>query len=197
VHLFIELITLAFFLLCVAHAVALRGWEGAWLFGAMLFLGLVRENFVALYRILYEFAPLTLQLGLAPLIGSIIWGYSIYLAVVWAEGMSGEPLSERSPSRRFLGLAALFMVALACFYEPFLRLIGMARWQIGTRATLDVPWIALVGYPTLTVGFLLAWSWAVRVRPWKRRTARLVATLVPLALVHAGGLQGLKRWLGW
>ncbi len=196
--LFIECFTLACFLVCLAHALALRGREGAWLFGSLLFLGLLRENFVTLYRLLYEFAPLTLQLGLAPLIGSIIWGYSIYLCIVWVEAVTGEPLSARRPSSRFLALAALFMMALAAFYEPFLKLIGMARWEEGTWFVLDVPPIALIGYSSLTVLFLLTWSWSLR---WPvqgaRRVPCLAGALVPLALGHAAGLQALKTWLGW
>lgn len=196
-HLFIELITLLFFLVCIVHAVKTRGREGAWFFGALLFLGFVRENFVALYKLLYSFAPLTLQLGVAPLIGSIIWGYSIYLAVIWAESVLAERLSPRWPSAAFLALASLFMMALAWFYEPFLKLIGMARWEEGTRATLDVPWIALIGYPTLTIGFLLAWSWSTRVPAGKARLLRLAVTMIPVALIHAAGLQALKGALGW
>lgn len=101
-HLFIELLTLLFFLATVAHAVWLRGKSGAGLFGALLFLGFVRENFVILREFLYGFAPLTLMLGKAPLIASIIWGYSIYLAVVWAEAMTGESLEDRRPAGSWL-----------------------------------------------------------------------------------------------
>lgn len=196
--LFAELITLLFFLLCIAHAVALRGAEGAWFFGALLTLGLVRENFVALYRYLYEFAPLTLMLGLAPLIGSIIWGYSIYLCVVWVEGVTGEALSSLRPTVKFLGLSTFFMASLACFYEPFLSLIGMARWEPDTWFVLGVPPIALVGYSSLAVFFLLAWSWALRKeKQGTHRAALLAATLILIALGHATGLQTLKSWLGW
>jgi hypothetical protein len=196
-HLFIELLTLLFFLAAVAHAVWQRGRSGAGLFGALLFLGFVRENFVILRQVLYGFAPLTLMLGKAPLIASIIWGYSIYLAVVWAETMTGESLEERRPSGRFLALAALFMVALAGFYEPFLKLIGMARWQPGTRTTLDVPWVALVGYPSLTVLFLLFWCRLMHRPPGAGRTVLLPISLTVLALVHVVGLQSLKDLLRW
>jgi hypothetical protein len=192
-HLFIEILTLAFFLATVAHAVYLRGREGAAFFAALLYLGFVRENVVTLRDVLYGFSPLHLMLGKAPLIASIIWGYSIYAAVIWAEAVSGERLSSRRPSPRFLGLAALFMMALACFYEPFLKLIGMAKWQEGTRTVLDVPLIALIGYPSLTVLFLPLWSWAL----CGRRAAALAAALTVLAVVHALGLQALKDFLGW
>jgi len=196
-HLFIELLTLLFFLATVAHAVWLRGKSGAGLFGALLFLGFVRENFVILREVLYGFAPLTLRLGRAPLIASIIWGYSIYLAVVWAETMTGESLEDRRPSGRFLVLAALFMMALAGFYEPFLKLIDMARWQPGTRTTLDIPWIALIGYPSLTVPFLLLWCRLMRRPPGAARTAVLLTGLTLLALLHVAGLQCLKDLLRW
>lgn len=105
-HLFIEILTLAFFLGTAAHAVALRGREGAAFFAALLYLGFVQENAVILRDVLYGFSPLHMMLGKAPLIASIIWGYGIYAAVVWAETVSDEKLSSRRPSTRFLGLCA-------------------------------------------------------------------------------------------
>jgi hypothetical protein len=74
----------------------------------------------------------------------------------------------------------------------------MARWEPETRMTLGVPWIALVGYPTLAIPFLLAWS-AVRrgVVGWPRRLPALAGILTLLALGHALGLAGLKTALGW
>jgi hypothetical protein len=204
-HLFIELLTLVFFLACVAHSVLLRGRTGLAFFGVLLLLGFLRENFVVLRDILYGFAPLHLRLGRTPLIAAIIWGYSIYAAVVWAETVTGESLegprdpdAPRRPTARFLALVAFFMMALACFYEPFLALIHMARWQPGTRATLGVPWIALVGYPALAVPFLFLWSWALRrsTRP-AARAATLLLVLPLLALGHALGLQALKNALEW
>jgi hypothetical protein len=197
VHGFIEGLTALFFLITVAHALWLRRAEGAWLMGSLLMLGAVRENFVILREVLYGFAPLSLMLGRAPLIAAVIWGYSIYIAVIWAEEVSGESL-ERRVSVRLLALVGLFMVALVGFYEPFLELIGMARWQEGTRATAGVPWIALVGYPALACPFLLLWGW-VRHRfpsPGPRLLALAVA-LPLLASIHAEGLQRLKDWLGW
>lgn len=196
-HLFLELTTLAFFLATVAHAVALRGRGGAVFFASLLFLGFVRENFLILREVLYGFAPLTLRMGQAPLIAGIIWGYSIYLAVIWAETATGESLEDRRPSARFLALAALFMIALTGFYEPFLKLVGMARWEPGTRATLDVPWITWIGYPSLTVLFLLLWSRWMRHPPGAARAAALLASLTVLALVHAAGLKAVKDLLGW
>ncbi|HEX6898377.1 MAG TPA: hypothetical protein VF789_01635 [Thermoanaerobaculia bacterium] len=196
-HLFIELLTLIFFLGFVAHAVAMRGRAGAGFFAAMLLLGFLRENLVILRDILYGFSPLHLLLGRAPLIASIIWGYSIYAAVVWAEAVSGERFGSRRPSGRFLGLAALFMIALACFYEPFLKLIDMARWQEGTRSTLDVPWITWIGYPTMAVLFLPLWGWAMGMDSRAKRLAALLIPLPFLAFGHALALQALKSALGW
>jgi hypothetical protein len=193
-HLFIELLTLAAFLATAAHAAWLRGRPGAAIFGAMLLLGLVRENAVALREVLYGFAPLHLMLGKAPLIASVVWGFSIYLALVWAELMTGEPLADRRASARLLGAVSLFMIALAWFYEPFLALIEMARWQEGTRTVLDVPLIAMVGYPSLAVAFLLLWTWS------RRRGLGPLPTLAALAVLavgHAFSLQALKDLLGW
>lgn len=199
-HLFIETLTLLFFLGFVAHAVALRGAGGAAFFGAMLLMGFLRENFVVLRDILYGFAPLHLMFGRAPLIASIIWGYSIYAAVVWAEAVSGERYGDRrpsAPSGYFLALAAVFMIALSCFYEPFLARIGMARWQAGTRTVLNVPLITWIGYPSLAVLFLLLWSWAMGRDSRAKRIAALLIPLPFLAIGHALGLQAVKSALGW
>ena len=74
----------------------------------------------------------------------------------------------------------------------------MARWEEGTRTVLDVPLIAPVGYASLTVLFLLAWTWIRRMGlPGGRRAAALAAALVPISLGHAAGLQALKTYLGW
>jgi len=195
-HLFIELFTLASFLAIVFHAAWSRGRSGIALLSALFLLGLLRENAVAIRALLYDFAPLSLNLGRAPLIATIIWSFSIYAALVFGEEVTSEPIGGSVPSVPALGAVALFMIALVGFYEPFLARIGMARWQEGTRATLGVPWIALLGYPTLAVGILLLWGWAAG-----RRAAFRLAILVPglpaLALCHAFGLQALKRWLGW
>src|SRR3954465_9679109 len=195
-HLFIEILTLLFFLGFVAHAVVLRGAAGAAFFGAMLLLGFLRENFVALRDILYGFAPLRLMLGQAPLIASIIWGYSIYAAVVWAEAVSGERYGDRRPSARFLALVSLFMIALACFYEPFLALIGMARWQGETRSVLRVPLIPWIGYSPLAPLLLLLWGWAMEKNSNAKRAAALLIPLPFLAVGHALGLQAIKNTLG-
>jgi hypothetical protein len=45
-HLFLELFTVAAFVAAAVHARWRWGVEGVWLFGSMLWLGLVRENFV-------------------------------------------------------------------------------------------------------------------------------------------------------
>ena len=196
-HLFIEILTLLFFLACAAHAAATRGRTGAAFFAAMLLLGFLRENFVTVRDLLYGFGPLHLMFGRAPLIAAIIWGYSIYAAVVWTETVSGERLEDRRPSLRFLARTALFMIALACFYEPFLALLHMARWQPGTRSTLGVPWITWIGYPTLAVLFLLLWGWALERRTVAGRAAALLIPLPLLAFGHAWGLQAVKTAFGW
>ncbi len=196
-HLFIELFTLGAFLCVLIHAARTRGRRsGVALLAALFLLGLLRENAVAIRSLLYDFAPLTLNLGRAPLIATIIWGFSIYAALVFAEETTGEPIGGRIPSARALGAVALFMIALVGFYEPFLARIGMARWQEGTRSTLGVPWIALVGYPTLSVGFLLLWGLSSE-RKIALRLAVLFLGLPALALGHAFGLQALKGALGW
>jgi hypothetical protein len=80
-HLFIEILTLAFFLACAAHAAAARGRTGVAFFGAMLLLGFLRENFVTARDLLYG-------------------------AVVWTETVTGERFQDRRPSLRFLALTA-------------------------------------------------------------------------------------------
>ena len=99
---------------------------------------------------------------------------------------------------RLLAIAALFLVALAGFYEPLLARVGMARWEAGTLEVARVPAIALVGYPTLGAAALALSGW-IQSR-WREGALRLAAYAVAaplLALAHAAGLQALKRWLGW
>ncbi len=194
--LFIETFTLGAFLATVVHAASTRGRSGLELLGALFLLGLLRENAVAIRSLLYGFAPLAFHLGRAPLIATVIWGFSIYTALVFAEEMSGTTTGAGFAPARVLGWVAVFMVALVGFYEPFLSRMGMARWQAGTRTTLGVPWIATIGYPTLAVGFLLLWQSARRRSPIGR-IALLAVGLPALALGHAFGLQALKSALGW
>lgn len=195
VHLLVETLTLLVFLVCLIHAAWRHGRTGAGFLGALLLVGFVREGYVALRDVLYGFAPLHLMLGPAPLIASVIWGLSIYAAVVWATEVTGQgELGAPAPGPRFYAAAALFMMALAGFYEPFLELVGMARWEPGTRATFGVPWIALVGYPSLSVAFLLTYH---HLRAPRGRRLIYPLTLVLLAVSHAWGLDALKYHLGW
>lgn len=199
-HLFFELFTLGAFIACWVHASRRHGRSGVAFYGALALLGAVREVAVAAWDVLYGFAPLSLMLGPAPVLAAVIWAFSIYAAVTWTELVTGrglsDPPAEAWPLRVYL-LAALFMMALAGFYEPFLELVGLAKWEDGTRATHGVPWIALVGYPTLTVGFLVLWRWLGRLRGRGARWAVAVPALVALAVGHGLGLQALKSLLGW
>lgn len=195
-HLFLELTTFVFCAATVAHAWALRRGDGLWFFGALLVLGFVRENFVVLRDILYGYGDL-LHLGAAPLIGTVIWAYSLYVAVCWCEEMTGESLHDLRPSPRFLLLVGAFMVALGGFYEPFLDLVGMARWQVGTRTVLGVPWIACIGYPTLTVPFVYVWCQIMRRVRGPARTLWMAVAVPGLGVAHAWGLAHLKGFLGW
>ena len=197
-HLFVELFTLFSFLACVAEALRSRGATGAWFFFAALTMGVVRENCVIVRDYLYGYAPLTLMIGKAPLIGAIIWGFSIYAGIVWAERISGRGFDRTAPSGRFIGLVCLFLLSLAFFFEPFLKLIDMARWQAGTRSYLDVPLIALIGYPSMTALFLLVWGPLVGPsRPPARRAGVIVLAMTAISLLHVVALQGLKSMLGW
>ena len=172
---------------------------GAWLAGLLLALGAVRENYVVVEHYLYGFADLTLELGRAPLIAAVVWGFSILAGVSAAEAILVRRFAPgRLPAATELGVVALFLVALAGFYEPLLALVDMARWEQGTETIGGVPKIALVGYPTFAVLSLLA-SGAI-LRRWQGTGARLAASAfaVPLlAVLHASGLQALKRVLGW
>jgi hypothetical protein len=160
--------------------------------------GYLRENAVALGQVLYGFAPLSLMLGRAPLIATIIWGYSIYLALVWGEEVTDQSLAQEHFPLHLLLASGVFMMALAGFYEPLLELVQMARWEEGTRKVLGVPWIALVGYPTLAVSYLLLHRWAAkRSDRTLTRVAWLGVGIVALAFGHAWGLKDLKVALGW
>ena len=203
-HLLLELITGLFFVACWTHAVKVRGSAGGRLMVAMLTLGFVRETFVVYRKILYGYAELNLMVGLAPMIAAIIWGYSIYLAICWAESATGrrlEDLHRRPGALPFLLGVGLFMICLVGFYEPFLERVGMARWEEGTLRAGGVPLIALVGYPTLALPFVWIWtrmeygSQRLIGGPKKWAIQQLPAIL--LALLHAGLLQILKDFLRW
>jgi hypothetical protein len=202
VHLFIELVTLAAVAVCVLHAQWHRGAEGGWLMLSALAMGFIREGFVVLRDYLYGYADLTLMIGRVPVIGAIIWAYCIYLGIVWAERVSGERFGAREgrPTARFLALIAVFLIALAGFFEPFLKLIDMARWQTGTWKVLDMPMIATIGYPSMTILFLLVWRAAMRATassPAAVRAAALLAALGGVSIAHVLVLQALKTAIGW
>lgn len=198
-HLFLELFTLGSFLATGWWARRRFGRDGLWLYGFLFVLGGVRENFVILERVLYGYADLTLMLGRAPLIGAIIWGFSIAAAIAACEAIRRTPFAlDRLPRVGELLWVALFLVALAGFFEPFLKLVEMARWQPGTATLLNVPKIALVGYPSFAVATLAVSGWILG--RWRSAGARLVALALatpPLALGHAWGLQRIKEALGW
>jgi hypothetical protein len=200
-HFVLEIVTVSFTAIAGIHAWITRRAEGVLLFGSLLLLGTCRENWVVIERLLYHFAPLRLSAGAAPLIAAVIWAYSIYSAVVWSEWMLQRFTGSHDVGNRLgfsLGFVAVFMIALACFYEPFLALAGMARWEAGTRTTGSVPWIALLGYPSLAVAFL--WLFSI-IRRWlprpPARVAALSALMPLLGVLHALGLAELKRILGW
>ena len=196
-HLLLELLTVVFTLLAGLHAWARRS-DGLWLFGSLLLLGAVREGFVAFRDLLYGFVPLHLEIAGTPLIAAVVWAFSIYAALCWSAEVEGPRPEAGLPAARTLGLVALFMLALACFYEPFLALTGLARWEEGTRATGGVPWIALIGYPTLAAAFLAVYgAVTARLRHPAARLLALALAVPALGLAHAWGLQELKRLLGW
>jgi hypothetical protein len=198
-HLFLELFTLASFLATGVWAVRRWGAEGAWCLGFLFALGAVRENFVALARSLYGFAELTLELGAAPLVAAIIWGFSILAAIAATEAILGRRFElDRVPVAAELALVALFMVALAGFYEPLLARVEMARWEPGTATVLEVPKIALIGYPSFAVLSLAVGGWLLgRSRTRGARLAALALAVPVAALAHALGLAALKHALGW
>ncbi len=198
-HLFLELATLAAFLATGVWAARRWGRDGAWLLGFLCALGVVRENFVALRRLLYGFAAVTFELGRAPLVATVIWAFSILAAMAAAEAILGRPVRAAAPPRPGeLAVEALFMVALAGFFEPFLALVDLARWEPGTATFLGVPGIALVGYPTFAVLALVAGGWLLgRYRGRWSRAAALALAVPPIALGHAWALAWLKRAAGW
>ena len=197
-HLFLELTTLAAFLACAIAATRKRGALGLWLYGSVTVLGALRENFVVLARALYGFADLAFTLGRAPLLSAVIWGLSIDAAVAFAERTTPDRLAPGRLPARFQAAVAAFMLALAGFYEPFLKLVDLARWEPGTRRVFGVPQLALVGYPTLALLFLALFAFVTA--RWPRPGPRFVAfalAIPVLAFGHAAALTALKRWLGW
>lgn len=199
VHLLFELAIAGGFAATVVWAGRRFGRDGLWLAGFLFALGALRENFVALARLLYGFSDVTFELGAAPLIAALVWGFSILAAVAAGEALGGRRFDPAAPADgRLLAIAALFLAALAGFYEPLLARVGMARWEAGTLEVAHVPAIALVGYPTLGVAALALSGWIqARRRAGAPRLAAYAVAAPLLALAHAAGLQALKRWLGW
>ena len=198
-HLFLELFTLGSFVATGFWAGRRFGTDGLWLYGFFFALGALRENYVALERVLYGYADFTFMFGRAPLVGAVIWGFSIAAAIAAAEAIRREPFRiDRVPSAAELLLVALCLVALAGFFEPFLKLVGMARWEEGTAKVLDVPKIALVGYPTFAVVSLACGGWILGRYGGARARLSAFALATPvLALGHAWALGRLKDALGW
>ncbi|MFN7942013.1 MAG: hypothetical protein U0X73_10445 [Thermoanaerobaculia bacterium] len=197
-HLFLELATLAAFLAAAVIAARRRGTEGVWLYATVTALGALRENFVVLAQALYGFADLAFAVGRAPLLSAVIWGLSIDAAVGFAERVTPDRLAPGRLPARFQAAVAVFMLALAGFYEPFLKLVDLARWEPGTRRVLGVPQIALVGYPTLALLFLALFAFVMA--RWPRPGQRFVAfalAIPALAFAHAAALTALKRALAW
>lgn len=164
-HLFIEVFTLASFLAIVSHATWSRGRSGLALLSALFLLGLLRENAVAIREILYGFAPLALRLGRAPLIATIIWGFSIYAALVFAEEVTGQPIGDSVPSVTALGAVALFMIALVGYPALAVGFLLLWGWAVRRATSLRLAILAF-GIPALALGHafglqalkdLLAW----------------------------------------
>jgi hypothetical protein len=74
----------------------------------------------------------------------------------------------------------------------------MARWEPGTATVLEVPKIALIGYPSFAVLSLAVGGWLLgRSRTRGARLAALALAVPVAALAHALGLAALKHALGW
>ena len=190
---FVEVVVLVFFVGVSWGVVRRHGADGAWFIGMVALAGFARENWVSIHRILYEFAPLRVFVGKAPLVATVIWAVSIELARIWSDVVLG-PRSVRSS--RWAGVA-LFMVSLAFFYEPFLKAIRFARWEPGTRTFLDVPWIAMIGYPTLALVILAGFEGGMKIRTRLARIGWLFLFVPLLAIGHGAGLAALKHRLRW
>lgn len=198
-HLVLELFTLGSFLLTGLWCARRFGRDGLWLYGFLLALGAARENFVVVERVLYGYADLTLLVGRAPAIGAVIWGFSIAAGIAAAEAIQRRPFRPgRAPRAGDCLWVALFLVALAGLFEPFLARVEMARWEAGTAAVLGVPKIALVGYPSFALLALAAGGALLGRWPGAAARAAALALATPLlACGHAWGLQRLKDALGW
>ncbi len=197
-HLLFQVVMIGATVLVTWNALRWRGTLGAWLMLPLLLLGALRENLVAIEHWLYGFAPLAPPAGRAPLIAAVVWAFSIAAAIEFGEVVARESLAPRRPSLRLLAAVALFMVALAGFYEPLLKLVDMARWETDTRSTAGVPWIALLGYPSFAVGFLLLWGTVLdRLAATRGRIVTLAIGGAAFAACHAAGLEALKRTFGW
>jgi hypothetical protein len=159
----LELIALALTGLLVWHSTAIRGPAFTWMFfagGAVL--GLLRENVVAQVAALnlYSYNPATFHLwvGAAPLILLVFWSYTIYLALTFAEVITGGDLIGGRRTVWVIMLAMAFMAAYACLNEAFSSMYPMVLWKFKPALAIwgGTPAMVVWGYAGMALIFLLA-----------------------------------------
>jgi hypothetical protein len=158
----LEIIALALTGLLIWHSARTRGAAFACMFfigGA--FLGLVRENVVALVAALnlYSYSPAAFHLwvGAAPLILMVFWSYTIYLALTFSEAIVGSGLINGRGRAWVVLLAMVFMAAYACLNEAFAGMYPMVLWKFKPALTIwgGTPAMVLWGYAGMALIFLL------------------------------------------
>ena len=159
----LELIALALSGLLIWHSASTRGAAFTCMFfigGA--FLGLVRENVVAQVAALnlYSYSPSAFHLwvGAAPLILTVFWSYTIYLALTFSEAIAAGNLISGRRRVWVVLLAMLFMAAYACLNEAFASMYPMVLWKFKPALTIwgGTPAMVLWGYAGLALIFLLS-----------------------------------------
>ena len=159
----LELIALALTGLLIWHSARTRGAAFTWMFflgGALL--GLVRENVVAQVAALnlYSYNPATFHLwiGAAPLILTVFWSYTIYLALTFSEVMAGGDLIGGKRRLWVILLSMVFMASYACLSEAFASIYPMVLWKFKPALTVwgGTPAMVLWGYAGMALIFLTA-----------------------------------------
>jgi len=197
--LFLELAALVLTGFLVYHSLRFRGAAfTAMFFTGGAFLGVLRENTVALLTPLYAYNPATFHLwiGAAPLILAVFWSFTLYLALSLSEVIAGGSLLDGRRRAGVILLSMAFMAAYACFNEAYSSLFPMVLWKFTPAVTLwgGTPVMVLWGYAGMALIFLLFLPPVYRLRlPAAGRVAVFSASTVLMIPLHLGWIWIFSR----
>jgi hypothetical protein len=197
--LFLEILALALTGLLVYHSLRCRGAAfTAIFFTGGAFLGILRENAVALWTPLYTYNPATFHLwiGQAPLILGVFWSCTIYMGLSLSEVIAGGSLVGGRRRGAVVLLAMAFLAAYACFNEAYASMFPMVLWKFTPAAILwgGAPVMVLWGYAGMALIFLLFLVPIFRLRlPAAGRAAVFSASALLMIPLHLGWIWLFSR----